>query len=465
MIDDPPLPPSASAWLPANLAFGWLAFDDPSATGNILEEFKHVSPEIDRLRAIADPTMSLEAFIDQYQAPTNVGAFCDRWRILKGIVDRTEAQVRTGQVPAYLESDHRVEKTRVPTSYFDEGLTIHMWSGRLEPSSSEFEAGYRAAKKLKASGSDGLIWFRREDLTSFRKVLETRAVIQTVQSKAVPRQLPLWLTPMQAVAWVCTRHPGAVWRADLETEYSPDLGLDEATIEEYFPPGTGITILTLAAWHGIHGDVDDWTVPPDDALAALVDRLRSGELQSNAVDFDERRVAIDASDWRMMTLSEGNDPRLLVPSRSSPQFGEIKRWRDILVSRVDLFGQWPPLESDSVPSDMQPCPGESRVSRADNEGRYEPLHRVTACKPITIASRDPILADLPAAKRGPKGGLTDAAAQKMAMDIREGKQTVAGLRAMKQDSLAALYGVGSRDTAIRALQRATAIVDAPTPDK
>lgn len=47
MIDDPALP--SGAWLPANIAFGWLAFDDPSAAGNILDEFKRISPEIDRL--------------------------------------------------------------------------------------------------------------------------------------------------------------------------------------------------------------------------------------------------------------------------------------------------------------------------------------------------------------------------------------------------------------------------------
>jgi hypothetical protein len=349
MIDNLPLP--SNAWLPANLAFGWLAFDDPSATGNILNEFKRIYPEIDRLYRSIDTTISLEAFMGQYEAPTGIGALCDKWRVLTWIVDRTEVQVRAGRLPAYLESEHRIEKIRVPIAYFDEGLTIHTWSGRLQPSSNDLDAGLRAMKKLKASGSDSLIWFRRDDLDCLCKFAESGAVLPTVpfaKNQAVSRELPLWLTPMQSVAWVCMRNPGAIWRADLEAEYCPNLGLHEAPIEQYFPSGTGITTLTLAAWHGIHKDVGDWMAPPNDALAKLVDRLRTGELRSNGVDLDGKRVEIDASEWRLMTLSEGDDPRSLVPSRPRPQYGHIDRWRDILISRDDLFGAWLPLRSDTV---------------------------------------------------------------------------------------------------------------------
>jgi hypothetical protein len=72
---------------------------------------------------------------------------------------------------------------------------------------------------------------------------------------------------------------------------------------------------------------------------------------------------------------------------------------------------------------------------------------------------------LPIGKRGPKGGLTDAAARMMAKDIREGTQTLCSLREMKQESLAATYRVRSRDTALKALRRAAADVGISATDK
>lgn len=55
---------------------------------------------------------------------------------------------------------------------------------------------------------------------------------------------------MQAVAWVCTRIFGAVWRADLERGYQAPLDLPDGFVDEWFPRGTGVTLLTLDAWHG-----------------------------------------------------------------------------------------------------------------------------------------------------------------------------------------------------------------------
>jgi hypothetical protein len=57
-------------------------------------------------------------------------------------------------------------------------------------------------------------------------------------------------------------------------------------------------------------------------------------------------------------------------------------------------------------------------------------------------------------KRGPKSGRTEAAAKNMAADVQDGKYTFDELHNWKQDDLASRYGVGSRDTAIKALRLA-----------
>lgn len=61
----------------------------------------------------------------------------------------------------------------------------------------------------------------------------------------------------------------------------------------------------------------------------------------------------------------------------------------------------------------------------------------------------------PSRKRpGPKGDATKRAAAAMLAHLRDGKATLTSLQAMKQESLAAAYGVASRSTAIAALTQA-----------
>ena len=69
----------------------------------------------------------------------------------------------------------------------------------------------------------------------------------------------------------------------------------------------------------------------------------------------------------------------------------------------------------------------------------------------------PPIDDLPRKKPGPKGGDTARAARAMLVDLRDGKQTFSTLHSMKQESLAAMYGVKSRDTAVKALKQAMAM--------
>jgi hypothetical protein len=56
----------------------------------------------------------------------------------------------------------------------------------------------------------------------------------------------------------------------------------------------------------------------------------------------------------------------------------------------------------------------------------------------------------PLKRRGPKSEVTNATVEAMQADMRSGKETKDGLNGMKQDALAANYGV-SRYTAVKAL--------------
>lgn len=62
--------------------------------------------------------------------------------------------------------------------------------------------------------------------------------------------------------------------------------------------------------------------------------------------------------------------------------------------------------------------------------------------------------ELPKARRGPKSDLTERTASAMLEDLSSGRATIQGLKNEKQEALAARYNVRSRDTAVKALDRA-----------
>jgi hypothetical protein len=62
----------------------------------------------------------------------------------------------------------------------------------------------------------------------------------------------------------------------------------------------------------------------------------------------------------------------------------------------------------------------------------------------------------PPKRRGPPATMMNRAAAQMVKDVRSGKCTLADLQTMKQESLAAEYGLKSRDTARKALKAAAA---------
>ena len=168
-----------------------------------------------------------------------------------------------------------------------------------------------------------------------------------VACDADPTKLPLWLTAMQAVAWVCTRNISAIWRADLERDHRAPPELSQDFVEEWFPPGKGVTLLTLDAWHGASQGKPDWLIPTDPALCQMINWFRAGMLQSSGINRGGDRVSLDPADWRDMVLSESEDVRELVPHRAPPRSGKDPRWHAVLVFRDDLLRLYPPRLSEA----------------------------------------------------------------------------------------------------------------------
>ena len=245
---------------------------------------------------------------------------------------------------------------------------------------------------------------------------------------ASPAQgLPLWLTPMQAVAWVCTRNFGAVWRADLERGHQARLDLPEEFIDEWFPPSAGLTLLTLDAWHDIAHEEQAWVLPTEPALEQLTNWFRGGQVRTTGLNEAEDRTPIDPAAWRFMILSAGPNERELVPHRAPPHSGQDRRWHEVLISQDDLLGVC------QLPTEVQMSPA------------------VTSDLPMP--SRDPQDTVAPPAiprrlaipnKPGGGGTKRTAAIEAMIRAVEEGRLTFDVLRRMPQKKLVEVYSGAGR---------------------
>jgi hypothetical protein len=283
--------------------------------------------------------------------------------------------------------------------------------------------------------------------------------------------LPRWLTPMEAVAWIVSRDTKVVACA------SPAKNSVRTFVCDYVRPngkrvsGTGTLPpgMTLQ-WLDTFAAYDpDSALPIDAALSQLLSALQSGQLVARAewTATGERRD-MDADEWAGMVFDTlPGQERILLPHRTFPgQLARLpeKRWNAVLLPHDALVLLWPAPGQQSVQSDVRPFSGDLKY----DERFRNALPRTTSQVKSSVAPPRQTTAarpSLPVTRRGPKGGLTEAAAQRMANDIREGRQTLSVLRGMKQEGLAAAYGVGSRDTALKALRRAAAIVGTSPPDK
>ena len=113
--------------------------------------------------------------------------------------------------------------------------------------------------------------------------------------------LPAWFTSMQAVAWISTRNFAAVWRADLRRGFHTSRKTPESWTDDWFPPGVGLSLIHLDAWHAREHGNAQWTLPGNEGLTKLMDWLRSDQVRSTGRRRG-RRTLIDAGEWEDMEL-------------------------------------------------------------------------------------------------------------------------------------------------------------------
>ena len=172
--------------------------------------------------------------------------------------------------------------------------------------------------------------------------------------------IPVRLTLMQAIAWISTRDDRIVQRATWKRADGADpLGGDAwPAVEACFPPGGGITLLSLNLWNC--ADLPEASVLPtficdsdlcwvgdkdsiaERAIAALLLCLNNGALVATYQADNGKRRKIPAEDWEDRFLeSQPYDATELLPYRKRAMKPETG-WREVRVSREDLLREWPP---------------------------------------------------------------------------------------------------------------------------
>ena len=122
----------------------------------------------------------------------------------------------------------------------------------------------------------------------------------------------------------------------------------------------------------------------------------------------------------------------------------------------DLCRSW--FEGRRLPLPPWISEGGGAVGKARGAG-LQP--KKTINHPVPNAQATP----LPKKKRGPSDAKRKAAVDRMREDIRSERQSLLGLQQMKQEALASIYGLKSRDTARKALAEAAQFVGVSNTDK
>ena len=131
-------------------------------------------------------------------------------------------------------------------------------------------------------------------------------------------ELPLWLKPMETLAWIVSRDPRMVGLARLDSSpcsSPPDFVLHNGmTLKDTGDPPAGLSLIWLDL---CFASDDQETLPTEAALAELLEALRAGRITATALweaKGERREMAPD--EWRDLTLDEQPGPdRALVPHR------------------------------------------------------------------------------------------------------------------------------------------------------
>ena len=199
-----------------------------------------------------------------------------------------------------------------------------------------------------------------------------------------PPELPMWLTPMEAVAWIVARDPR------LFTYASPERNaIRSFVINHVLPNGkrvsgqveplpAGISLLWLDAFAALD---TDQAVPTERALEKLHAALRAGRIVARGVwAATDERLDMGSDEWRSLTLdSPPRNERVLLPHRVIPGMLAKRvevRWKDVLLPTGQLLELWPGHEATIPVTPPQAVPWQQSL-----EVTKQPVdHRTRECR-------------------------------------------------------------------------------------
>ncbi len=434
-----------ACWIPASMARAW--FEDRRLP---LPRWLPTHPGDDDFKPLA--TRLASCFDKPYiELPGDLRQRVDKrflipWDSLGPAQRRSVAQQSdmqwhpdlAGEIDALLEAMGKVAEIA------ERGRTTHDWKP------TDFDSQEVRLRKARDAQADAEAALERKGQSLGLDWPDDRAKAATItRTPTVMKHppLPAWLTPMQAVAWICTRNQGAVWRADLESEYMPEFGLDEAMIEEWFPRGKGVTTLTLDAWHGRHVSAHPWVLNHDEAQGCLMDWLRADELRSTGIDASGEEVSLTSKHWRRWRLAEGRDSRELVLEWAPPLCGLVRDWSGILICRKGLMTLCPPI-SDAV----VPAPQMVEASSVTEKPQIGQRTTASATTGLAALPLPPDYAPIPN-KPGGGGVKHEGAVKAMVEAVTRGTTTIDELRRWPVKTLDHFYS-GARRTALTIARKA-----------
>lgn len=163
-----------------------------------------------------------------------------------------------------------------------------------------------------------------------------------------PPPMPAWLSPMEAIAWIVSRHPQIVGYANPERNVTRVFFIKHTLPNgkqvcgtDSLPPG--MTLGWLDAFAAC--DVDA-PLPAEQAMSELLDALRKGRVIARAIwSATGERRDMGSDEWHGLTLdSPPRNERVLLPCRlvtGMPAKQPETRWKDVLFPTSRLLELWP----------------------------------------------------------------------------------------------------------------------------
>ena len=194
--------------------------------------------------------------------------------------------------------------------------------------------------------TEGTVLIKEADFIAWMVSVDARKPPSMHEGSA--ETLPLWFTPMEAVAWIVARHARIVAYASPIRNAMRSFIIDHVLpngkrISGEFEPPAGMSLLwldLLASYDAIE------SVPTDQALAELLAALQLGRVTARAIwvaSGDRRDMGAD--EWHGLVLdTPPRNERVLLPYRTdaaSLAKQPETRWKDVLLPRNALLASWP----------------------------------------------------------------------------------------------------------------------------